>query len=139
MSKPGVIPPFTKYKGHLNEYTYQAAFNEEPPPSPFRPRDCYLVCKVLKERCAIPGFTIEGTPDYVKDREVDAVVLASGPGYRIRGGAHPYTYDGKRVLNQCKRGDLVRFLERAGHPVRWGGEDYILIEEHKLYFAVDND
>lgn len=134
--------PFGTFKGRLSSKTYeQATIKKNLPKSPFTPRDCYVVCKLLKEQTNIPGFEIVGvTEGGDKDKEVDAVVLASGPGYRVQKGNTPYHYHAELVRNQTKRGDLVYFLERAGHAIVWeDGETYYLIEEHKLYFAIDKD
>lgn len=132
---------FTKYKGYLNERTYEEIWNGTTvlPNAPFKPLDCWLVVMPLQERTNIPGFVFAGTPEYSKDREIDCVVLASGPGYRVRGGSYPYHFDGQRVLNETKRGDIVHFLERAGNPFIHKDRLYYTIEEHKVYFAVDSD
>lgn len=131
--------PFTEYKGHLSEETYQDVWNGTYviPESPMRATDCNLVVKPLQEKTRIPGFQIVGTPDFSKDREIDAVVLSSGPGYRVRGGAIPTYFDGQRVLNQTKRGDIVHFLERAGMPFYFKDELYYVIQEHLVYFVVE--
>jgi hypothetical protein len=130
----------SNYKSYLNERTFTDIFEGKTviPESPVQPRDCFVVCKELKEQCNIEGFeivTLEGVES--KDREVDCVVLASGPGYRVRNGVYPYHCDGMLVPNEVTRGSIVRFLERAANPFRYKGELYYLIEEHKLYFAIE--
>ena len=139
MAKQAAFTPFTKYRGQLSEQTYQDVWNGtyKIPKSPFKAKDCFLVCKELKERTKIPGFEIFGTPEYSKDKEIDAIVLDVGPGYRIRGGQYPTCWDGQRVLNQCRVGDIVHFLERAGNPFPYQGETYYLVPEHVIYFAID--
>jgi len=132
--------PFQKYKGYVSSETFKDVWSGKYkiPESPVVPKECYVVVKPLEqEKSSIKGFVFIEAEDYKKDKEVDGIVLASGPGYRVRNGVYPYHYDGMLVPNELKRGDIVRFLERAGHHFYHEGELYYTVEEHKIYFAID--
>jgi len=129
---------YSDFTARLSDSTYADAANlENLPESPIRPRDCYLVIKKIEEKTAIPGFSFAGELEYEKDREIDGVVLAAGPGYRVMTGVYPKTTYSDVVANSLKRGDIVHFLERSAHQVFLEGEKYYLLEEHRANFVVE--
>lgn len=117
-------------------YIDKTSIPTDVPCSPFRPLDCWLVMQKLEQIRESKIYIYE--PNYQKDREINCIVLAAGPGYRPLRGMHPRTVELARVPNEIVRGDLVHVLETACIKYTHSdGKTYYLVESHKILFAFD--
>lgn len=63
-------------------------------------------------------------PDAFRVTQNKGEVLAVGTGW--------WSQDGKRVLTEAKVGDIVLYGVSNGIPVRWNGEDLLIIKEDEM-------
>lgn len=85
----------------------------------FQPLQDRLVVRRSEPETKTPGGLI--IPDAAKERPVEGVVLAVGPGRALDSGA-------TRPL-AVKVGDRVLFAKYAGTETRINGEDLVLLQE----------
>lgn len=93
----------------------------------FRP----LGNRVLVQETTPPKTTESGIiiPDTAKDRRLEGIVQAVGPGSYID------ATDKRRPI-EVKCGDRVRFAKHAGEPIELGGQDYLVLFEGDIFGIV---
>jgi chaperonin GroES len=82
----------------------------------------HVLVKRVDAESKTPGGLI--IPDNAKEKPVEAIVIAVGPGARDD--------HGKRVEPSVKRGDRVLFGKYTGTEVRLDGVDHVILREDDL-------
>ncbi|MDR2681478.1 MAG: co-chaperone GroES [Holosporaceae bacterium] len=84
-------------------------------------KDRVLIKRMDQEERSPGGIII---PDTAKEKPVEGVVLAVGPGVRDDGGTlHPL---------DVKKGDKVLFAKWGGNEVKIDGEEYTILKESDI-------
>lgn len=89
-------------------------------------QDRILVKRIESEARSAGGIII---PDSAKEKPVEGVVKAVGPG--------KVNDDGSRVAMECKVGERVLFGKYAGTEVKVDGEDHIILKESDILGIID--
>ena len=89
-------------------------------------QDRVLVKRVESENRSAGGIII---PDTAKEKPLEGVVIAVGPGKRNE--------NGERVTLDVKEGDRVLFGKYAGSEVKLNGEDHMILKESDILGILD--
>ncbi len=89
-------------------------------------QDRVLVKRVESESRSAGGIII---PDTAKEKPLEGVVIAVGPGKRLD--------DGSRVTPEVKTGDRVLFGKYAGTEIKVDGEDHMILKESDILGILD--
>ena len=88
-------------------------------PKSFEPLGDRVVVKPLVQEEKTKGGII--LPDTAKEKPQEGEVVAVGPGRT--------TDEGKRVVMELKKGDLVVFAKYAGTELKDGDEEFVILRE----------
>lgn len=93
----------------------------------FRPlKDRILVKRMGKQEVTKGGIII---PDSAKEKPIEALVVAVGPGYTLK--------DGKVRPLLVEKGHRVLFGKYAGTEVTIEGEEHVILREEDVLAIVD--
>lgn len=84
-------------------------------------RDRLLVKKIEDPMKTKSGLTLS---DDIKERPTKGIVLAVGEG--------KLTEDGKLIPMVIKKGDQVVYPKYAGHPIKFEGIEYLILDENEI-------
>mgnify|MGYP002712471968 CR=1 FL=1 len=90
--------------------------------------DRVLIKRVQSEERTAGGLII---PDTAKEKPLEAVVEAVGPGKVADSGA--------RVEPQVKKGDRILFGKYSGTEISVGGEDFLILREEEILAILIED
>lgn len=130
--------------GYLDSAVVKKALKSlggEVPPCPFRLLGGWVCMVRLEEKYQGGIQLIE--PEYDPDREIQAIVVGVGPGWRPVTGE--YEKPGKElnkpfiIPNDVKVGDVVQLVERAAKDTvfEYKGAKYYFIQSWRIHFKVD--
>jgi chaperonin GroES len=87
--------------------------------------------KVLIKRLEADQVTKGGIvlPDAAREKPQRGTVMALGDGKMLD--------DGSRAAFQVSKGDIVIFASYAGTTIKFGGEEYMLMDESDILAIVD--
>lgn len=89
-------------------------------------QDRVLVKRVESETRSAGGIII---PDTAKEKPLEGVVVAVGPGKRLE--------DGSRVTMDLKEGDRVLFGKYAGTEIKVDGQEHMILKESDILGILD--
>ena len=88
--------------------------------------DHLLVQRREQESVSKGGIII---PDSAKEKPVEAIVVAVGPGKRGK--------DGARITPEIKVGESVLFGKFSGTEVKLNGEEYVILREDDVLAVIE--
>lgn len=89
-------------------------------------QDRVLVKRVESETRSAGGIII---PDTAKEKPLEGVVVAVGPGKRLEDGSH--------VTMDLKEGDRVLFGKYAGTEIKVDGQEHMILKESDILGILD--
>jgi chaperonin GroES len=87
-----------------------------------------VVVRRVEEEDKTPGGII--IPDTAKEKPIQGVVVAVGPGARDESG--------NRIMPDVKEGDRILFGKWSGTEVKIGGEELLIMKESDIMGIVED-
>ncbi|MBW2702857.1 MAG: co-chaperone GroES [Deltaproteobacteria bacterium] len=89
--------------------------------------DKVVVKRIAAEEVSKGGIII---PESAKEKPIEALVVAVGPGKRAD--------DGKRIEPMVKKGDMVLFSKWSGNEIKIDDEEHLIMNEDEILAIIEN-